>query len=182
MNSNSKYPMNVETANCRRDKDCGCRHPSGNKVIFKTNYGNFGPLNVTFTDGALLQTFNQPIASVTIDTTCVDVKNIVIEFTGILNVTTIFAATSTLTFTLFRICSDMRTRQAVSTVNYFAADILGGVTTSHTLVYRFPFSNDGCKDCCSYVLELTSINNPDFGTITYAINGILSALGIVSDH
>lgn len=180
MNSNSKYPMNVETANCRRDKDCGCRHPYGNKVIFKSNYGNLGPLDFTFDDGASLLAFNLPIASVTIDTTCEDVRNVIIEFTGILNVTTNFAATSTLTFTLFRICSDMGTRQAVSTVNYFASDILGGVTTSHTLVFRFPFNDDDCKDCCSYVLEFTNIYNIDGGTRTYAINGILSALGIVS--
>ena len=180
MNSNSKYPMNVETANCRRNKDCGCKHPSGNKVIFRSNYGNLGPLDVTFTEGTPLQTFNLPIASVTIDTTCEDVKNIVIEFTGILNVTTIIAATSILTFNLFRICSDMRTSQLVSTANYFAADILGGVTTSHTLVFRFPFSDDDCKDCCSYVLELANIYNIDGGTLTYAINGILSALGLVS--
>jgi len=180
MNSNSKYPMDVETANCRRDKRCSCKYSSGNKVIYKSNYGNLGPLDVTFADGASLQDFNLPIASVTIDTTCEDVRNIIIEFTGILNVTTTVSATSTLTFTLFRICSDMGARQAVSTVNYFVADIPGGVTNSHTLAFKFPFNDDDCKDCCSYVLELTNIYNLDFGTITYAINGILSALGIVS--
>jgi len=180
MNSNSKYHMNVETANYRRNKDCGCKHPSGNKVIFKSNYGNLGPLDVTFDEATSLQALNLPIASVTIDTTCKDVRDVVIEFTGILNVTAATSVTSTLTFTLLRNCSDTGASQPVSTFNYFVAETTSGFTNSHTLSYRFPFNDDGCKNCCSYVLELTSIYNLDFGTITYAINGIFSALGIVS--
>ncbi|MEL7597980.1 MAG: hypothetical protein AAGU01_07240, partial [Clostridiaceae bacterium] len=72
-------------------------------------------------------------------------------------------------------------RQPVSMVNFFVADITGGVTASHTLAFKFPFKNDVCNDCCTYVLELTNISNIDFGTITYAINGTISALAIVSD-
>jgi len=173
MNSNS---------NSIRKRDCDCQHPFGNKVIFENSYGNLGPLDVTFADGALFQTFNQPIASVTIDTTCKSVRNVVIEFTGILNVTTTVSAFSTLTFTLFRICGDMGISQPVSTVSYFVADSAGGVTSSHTLVFRFPFRDDDCNDCCAYVLGLTNIYNTDFGTITYAINGTISALAIVSAH
>lgn len=182
MNSNSKYPLHGDASTCRQDQDCDCQHSSGNKVIFESSYGNFGPLDVTFAEGATFLTFNQPIASVTIDTTCLNVKNVVVDFTGILNVTTTVAATSTLTFTLFRICNDMRLPQPVSTVNFFVADTTGGVTTSHTLAFRFPFRNDECKDCCTYVLELTNISNLDLGTITYSINGTLSALAIVSDR
>jgi len=180
MNSNSKYPLHVETSNCKQDQDCDCKHPFGNKVIFESSYGNFGPLDVTFVEGDTLLTFNQAIASVTIDTTCLNAKNIIIDFTGILNVTTTVAATSTLTFTLFRICNDMRLRQPLSMVNFFVADTTGGVTTSHTLAFKFPFRNDECKDCCTYILDLTNISNLDLGTITYSINGTLSALAIVS--
>ena len=181
MNSTSKYSLHGDTSICRHDQDCDCQHPFGNKVIFESNYGNFGPLDVTFVEGDTLLTFNQPIASVTLDTTCLHVKNLVIDFIGILNVTTTVAATSTLTFTLFRICNDMRVPQPVSTVNFFVADTTGGVTTSHTLAFRFPFGNDICKDCCTYVLNLTNISNLDLGTITYSINGNLSALAMVSD-
>ncbi|MEL7658475.1 MAG: hypothetical protein AAGU75_21495, partial [Bacillota bacterium] len=99
MNSNSKYPLHEETSVYRQNRDCDCQHPTASKVIFESNYGNFGPLDVTFALDATLQTFNQPIASVTIDTTCLNVKNVIIDFTGILNVTTTVAAISTLTFT-----------------------------------------------------------------------------------
>ncbi|HVI40343.1 MAG TPA: DUF4489 domain-containing protein [Anaerovoracaceae bacterium] len=180
MNSVSKYPLHEETSICKQDRDCDCQHPKGNKVIFESSYGNFGPLDVTFAEGAQLQTFNQPIASVTIDTTCLNVTNTIIDFTGILNVTTTVPAESTLTFTLFKICNDMRTRQPVSTVNFFVADIPGGEIASHTLAFKFPFKNNDCKDCCTYILELTNIFNLSPGTITYSVNGTFSALAIVS--
>ncbi len=181
MELNSKYPLHGEVPNSKQHQDCDCQSAFGNKVIFENSYGNFGPLDITFAEGEQLQTFNQPIASVTIDTTCVDVKNVIIDFTGILNVTTTVAATSMLTFTLHRICSDRRARQPISTVNFFVADTTGGVTTSHTLAFKFPIRDDNCCGCCTYVLELISIFNLDFGTINYAINGNLSALAIVAD-
>lgn len=181
MDSNSKYPLHEKTSNFKKDQDCDCKHPFGNKVIFESSYGNFGPLDVTFVEDETFITFNQPIASVAIDTTCLNVKNVVVDFIGILNVTTTVAAISTLTFTLFRICNDMRFPQTISTVNFFVADTEGGVTTSHTLALRFPFRNDDCRGCCTYVLDLTNISNLDLGTITYSINGTLSALAIVAD-
>jgi len=182
MDSNSKYPLHGELCNCKQDRDCKCQHPFGNKVIFESRYGNLGPIDVTFAEAATLQALNQPIGSITVDTACEEVKTVVIDFTGILNVTTTVAAISTLTFTLYRICSDMRTRQPVSTVNFSIADTTGGLTTSHTLAFKFPFKNEECKDCCTYVLELINISNFDFGTITYSINGTLSALVIVSSR
>nr|WP_315020493.1 DUF4489 domain-containing protein [uncultured Aminipila sp.] len=180
MELNSKYPLHGEVLTSKQHQDCDCQSTFGNKVIFENSYGNFGPLDITFAEGNLLQTFNQPISSVTIDTTCVDVKNLIIDFTGILNVTTTVAATSTLTFTLYRICSDRRPRQPISTVNFFVADTTGGVTTSHTLAFKFPTKDENCNGCCTYVLDLISISNLDFGTINYSINGNLSALAIVA--
>ncbi|WP_313340031.1 DUF4489 domain-containing protein [Sedimentibacter sp.] len=180
MNLDSKYPMHAKTVNFRQDKDCDCKHPSGNKVIFEISYGNLGPLDLTFDEVTSFQTINQPVASVAINTSCEAVRNVIIEFTGILNVTTTVSATSTLAFTLFRICKDTGASQPLSTVSYLVADIFGGITTSHTLVFRFPICDDDCQDCCTYVLELSNIYNLDFGTITYAVNGTLSALAIVS--
>ena len=181
MNSTSKYPLNEETSICKKDQDCDCQHPKGNKVLFESSYGNFGPLDITFTEGVLIQTFNQPISSVTIDTTCLNVTNTLIDFTGILNVTTAnVAATSALTFTLFKTCTDRRMRQTVSTANFFAADPVAGATASFTLAFKFPFKNNDCKDCCTYILELTNISNQVAGTITYSVNGTFSALAIVS--
>jgi hypothetical protein len=179
MNSRSKYPLNGDSLIDRQDQNCNC-HPRGSKVIFENNYGNLGPLDVTFAEGLSNQTISQPVASVTVDTKCLDCANIIIDFTGILNVTTTISAISTLTFTLFKLCDDMRMRQPVSTVNFFVADIAGGVTASHTLAFKFPLNSRDCNDCCTYILELTSIYNLDFGTVTYAINGILSALVIDS--
>jgi hypothetical protein len=180
MNSISKYPLHEENSINRQDQDCDCQHPKGNKVIFQSSYSNFGPLNVVFTDAALIQTFNQPIASVTIDTACLNVTNTVIDFTGILNVTPVnTAANSTLIFTLFKTCNDRRIRQSVSTVNFFVVNN-AGATNSFTLAFKFPFKNNECKDCCTYILELTSIFNADPGTVTYSINGTLSALTIVA--
>lgn len=180
MNSIPKYSLDQENSIYRQDKGCDCQHPVGKKVIFESNYSNFGPLDVTFAEGTLNQTFNQPIASVTIDSTCLECKNILIDFTGILNVTTTTAATSTLSFTLFKICDGMRARQPVTTFNFFVADLTGGLTASHTLVFKFPCENNECNDCCTYILELGSVSNLDFGTVSYSINGTFSALAIGS--
>lgn len=171
MNSNSKYTKD----------DCKHKCPSGNNVIFENCYGSLGPLNFTFSEGNSFQTFNQPIASVSVDASCKNIKDIIIDFTGILNVTTTVSATSTLTFALYKICDNTKSSQPVATVSYFVADIFGGVTTSHTLAFKFPFCNNDCDDCCSYVLELANIYNLDFGTITYDVYGNLSALVLISD-
>ena len=182
MNSHSKYSLHEETSNRGKDEDCDCKHPAPRGVILETEYGNFGPLDITFALGTSTQTFNQPIASVTIDTACLNNADVLIDFIGILNVTTTVAATSTLTFTLSKICNGYITPQTIATTNFFVADVTGGVTTSHTLALRYPLKNDDCRDCCTYVLALSSIFNLDFGTITYAINGTISALAIDSSH
>lgn len=178
MNSESKYSLNQENSIERQDKDCDCQHPIGN-VIFKSNYSNFGPTAVTFEQGALIRTFNQPIASVSMDSTCLNCPNILIRFTGILNVVIDTTASSALSFSLVRICNGMKMRQPLTTFNFFVADIAAGVTNSHTLAFEFPTDNN-CNDCCTYILELTNISNLDFGTITYAINGTFSAWAIGS--
>jgi hypothetical protein len=182
MNSCSKYPLHDETSKCRKDEDCGCGHPCPQGAIFEYSFSNFGPLDVTFVEGLSTQIFNQPIASVCVDTTCLDCARVIIDFIGILNVTTTVSATSTLTFTLYRIGNGFRTPQPVATFNYYVADITGGVTTSHTLAFRYPAPAGDCNGRCTYILELNSIYNLDFGTITYAINGTMSALVIDSSR
>lgn len=182
MNSNSNCFLNKKNSNHKQCQDRDCQHPLGNKVLFESSYGNLGPLDVTFSEGASFLSIDQPIGRVTIDTTCVNVKNVIIDYVGILNVTTTVPATSTLNFTLYRSCNDQEMRQAISMISFLVADIDGGVTTSHTLAFRFPLGDDICNGCCSYVLELTNIFNLDFGTITYQINGVLSAMAIVSDR
>jgi len=108
-----------------------------------------------------IPTFNQPIASVTVDLSCIENANILLDFTGVLNVTTTVAATCALTFTLFKTCRRQRIRQALTAYTFFVADGFGGVTTSHTLSFKYPMRNDHCQDCCTYTLELTSISNLD---------------------
>lgn len=168
MDSKSKYSLHGG----KKDKDCDCRKCD---VILESNYGNFGPLDVTFVGGET-PTFNQAIASVTVDLSCINCANILIDFTGILNVTTTVPATGALTFTLFKTCRRQMTRQPLATFTFFVADTTGGVTTSHALAFKYPSRNDHCQDCCTYTLELNSISNLDLGTITYSINGTLSAL------
>lgn len=180
MNSNSKYPMHDKDMNCGKDKARDCRHPVPKGVILETGFGNLGPLDITFAEGEQFQTLNRPIASVTIDTTCLKCADILIDFIGILNVTTTVAATSTLTFTLFRICSGFSSPQPIATTNFSVVEATGGVTTSQTLSFRYPFKSDNCGECCTYVLDLTSIFNLDLGTLTYAISGTMSALAIDS--
>lgn len=181
MNSNSNCFLHRKTSDNKQSQNCDGQHPLGNKVLFESGYGNLGPLNVTFSEGESFLSIDQPIGRVTIDTTCVNTKNVIIDYVGILNVTTTVSATSTLNFTLYRVCNDKEVRQAISMISFLVADIDGGVTTSHTLAFRFPLGDDICN-CCSYVLELTNIYNLDFGTITYQINGVLSAMAIVSDR
>ncbi len=180
MNSHSKHPLHDES--CRQDKDCDCKYPAPKGMILETEYSNFGPVDVTFGDGAVTQTFNQPIASVTIDTSCFSCASIIIDYIGILNVTTTVSAFSTLTFTLFRVGNGFRTPQPAATFRFSVSDITGGVTTSHTLAFRYAAPNGECRDRCTYILELTNINNFDFGTITYAINGTISALATGSSR
>jgi hypothetical protein len=182
MNSNSNCSVHDEISKYKQSQECNCKLPKGNKVIFESNYGNLGPLDVAFSAGESFISINLPIASVVIDTTCVNVKNVIIEFTGILNVTTTVAATSTLNFTLYSICNDMKVRQTLAMTSFLLSEQTGGITASHTLAFRFPLGDCNCNDCCSYELELSSIFNLDFGMITYQINGIISAMAIVSDR
>lgn len=178
MNSNTGYSLYNEASKDRQDQDCNCKEQKDKDVMLKFNSGNFSPTDVTFAEGAMTQTFNQPIASITVNTTCLDCTNTLIDFTGILNVTTAVSATSVLTFTLFKVCNGFSGRQAVTTFNFFVADIAGGVTASHTISFKYPSKGDECGDCCTYILELTSISNLDFGTVNYSINGIISALTV----
>jgi hypothetical protein len=171
MDLESKYPLHGETYKNRKVKDCDCQ-----KVILESSYGNFGPLDVTFVDDDGIPTFNQAIASVTVDLSCINCANILLDFTGILNVTTTISASGALTFTLFKTCRRQMTRQPLTTFTFFVADIFGGEMTSHTLAFKYPSRNDNCQDCCTYTLELNSISNLGPGTITYSINGTLSAL------
>ncbi len=177
MNSNSKYPLHKENSDGRKDHDGICKHHKANRVVLESEYGNLGPLDVTFTEGLTIQAINRPVASVTIDTTCFKCADVLVDFTGILNVTPEVSATSILTFTLFKVCKGFRARQSAATFNFFVADIFSALTASHTLVFKFPFKNDDCN-CCTYVLELTSISNLDLGTVTYSINGTMSALAV----
>lgn len=176
MDEKSKYPLYGKTSVNKKSHDCDCREKRACDVILESRYGNFGPLDVTFVEGEATPTFNQAIASLTVDLSCINSANILLDFSGILNVTTTVPATGALTFTLFKACRRQRNRQSLATFTFFVADGFGGVTASHTLAFKYPLRNDHCQDCCTYTLELNSISNLDFGTLTYAINGIFSAL------
>ena len=180
MNSNSEYFTSRESACGKQDRYYNCKDREANKVLFKSAYGSLGPLDVTFAEGLTGQAINQAIASVSIDTNSLRCADIIVDFTGILNVLPTVPATSTLVFTLYKTCRGFVARQPVATFNFYLSDMFGGFPVSHTLAFRYPAKNDCCDECCTYTLELSSISNIDLGTITYSINGILSVLAIES--
>jgi hypothetical protein len=147
------------------------------EIVFNSENGNSIFIPVTLIEGAPpLQTFNQTIASVSINTCRLNHPKILIEFSGTLNVTPTTSAISTLVFTLFRSCRGTDVREPLTTFNFYLTDVVSAITTSQTLVFKY-ISKDSCRECCSYDLELTSITTLELGTTTYSINdGVIIAL------
>lgn len=166
----------TETHNTCKDP---CRHPIPGHVLLRCNNGGFGPRNVNFETPRLPVTFNQPIASVTIDTTYLKCPRVLINFVGILTVTPVTnTAISTLNFTLFRMCKGDKIRQPVSTFT-FSTVVVTDSPDSRTLNFQYSSCGSECGDCCIYTLELTSISNGiNTGVLTYSINGELCELAI----
>lgn len=174
MNSNSEY---LPSRGCANDRPC--KRQEANKTLFRSAYGSIGPLELTFAEGTTTQVINQAIASASIDTSRLNCcTNLIIDFTGILNVLPTVPATSTLVFTLYKICRGFVVPQTVTTFNFFLSDMFGGFPVSHTLAFKVPTSNDCCDECCNYTLELTSISNIDLGPVTYTVSGVLSIMAI----
>ncbi|WP_312653892.1 DUF4489 domain-containing protein [Aminipila sp.] len=160
--------------------DCNnCFNTLPEKLLLKCSNGNIVLNNLTLLGGNTIQNFNQPIANVSIDTACFCNPELLIDFTGILTVTPLDStAVMTFTFTLFRICEGIRTPQAVSTFEFNYTNIFPPYPDSRTLIFEYSPCDDQCKECCTYILELTSIYYLFPVTTNISINGTLCALAV----
>jgi len=188
MNSLSEYHFNEKThSNEQPDKckNCFSGLISG-KAILRCNKSNFGTTNILLPTPPFVQTLNQPVASVTIDTSCLRCPNILISFDGILDISNLLNnfIQSTFTFTLFRDCKGHRIREAIATFNYnvihFSPFFDINSKASHTLCFQHSSCDDSCDDCCTYILELSRISDFNPVTETISINGKLCALAVES--
>ena len=137
--------------------------------------------NITLLVGNVLQSFNLPIASVIIDTTCLCNPKLSIDFTGILTVTPLTGiALSTFTFSLFRICEGSSSPQAVDTFNLDYKNLFTALPVSDTLIFKYSPCDYQCKDCSGYILELTSVSNASLLTANISITATLFALAVES--
>lgn len=186
MNSKSKNRSDEGTS-YRQPPKGRCAHSAPDRIFLTSNNGSLGPLPITFITTVLSQTINQPVASITIDASGFKDPIVQIDFTGILDLTTFTAlANATLNFTLFRSCRETGLQEPVATFSFYVVEQTGGVTSSHTLVFKYISPSDGCEDncacegCTTYTLQLDSIFNLGIGTLTFFINGTISALVVDS--
>ena len=107
---------------------------------------------------------------------------LLLDFTAILNIVPVDEITpsvATLFFTLFKLCKDSKVRTPLTT---FAFNNINFSTSpnSQTLKFEYPPDDDICGDCCTYILELTSITSYE-PTIIFDIsinNALLSIIAV----
>lgn len=184
MNSLSQCNNNKKSSLYNKHDDCGkdCTHPVPGKAILTCSTGNFST-NINIVFPSTLQVFNQPIASVTIDTACLKCPSILIDFAGILTSTPTqpFNLLSiTATFTLFKICKESKIRQPIDTYNFNILNITQ-FPDSQTIKFEYAPCDDQCEDCCTYILELTRVTTA-FGnsTGTISLTGTLCVIAVNS--
>ena len=197
MNSRSECNYNKEKSENEKKNDCDskCYHSMPGEVLLKCKRGRLGPINSTLQAPSFSQTFNQQIARSSIDASCLKCPNVLISFDGILSLSSItnldgeflVPVPYTFTFTLFKICHESEFREQISTFNYSTVNLSNfgnEFQESNTLSFQYSACNDECNDCCSYILELTSIFSvivdPGITTIStlFSINGELCALAV----
>ncbi|WP_312653888.1 DUF4489 domain-containing protein [Aminipila sp.] len=183
MNSLFKLDINEKNPICNKYYDCNknCIHPTPGKVFLKHTNNNLIKNQINLTTPPYTQTFNQPIASVTIDTACFCKPKLLINFVGILTTTTKSFLVLTNTFTLFKTCKDSKILQPVATYNFNVINTVASFPNSQTIKFDYSPCDDPCEDCCSYILEFTRVSSifaGSSGSIT--INGAFSVLGVDS--
>lgn len=189
MNSESKYYYNKETfANEKRNGcDNQCGHSMPGELLLKCRNGTLGPMTSIVLAPPLSETFNQTIAKVTINTSCLNCPTILISFDGILNIKNNSGQTlrnATFIFTLFKICKGSTfSEEAISTFNYSVSERNNdNIEESRTLSFQYSTCNDecnDCNDCCTYRLELTRISYLQVPVnMTFSINGKVCALAV----
>lgn len=180
MNSLSNCNCDKKVPNHDQHDDCDnyCKHPLPGKALLRCNNGNFGTTNVSLLIPPFSQTFNQPIASVTIDTTCLYRKKILVDFAGILTSRLVVGLfTGTLIFTLFKTCKESRVRQSVITFTFNFLSLLSA-PEDRALNFEYSYCEDQCDDCCTYTLEMTNISSETPTSVELSINGTLCVLAV----
>ncbi|WP_312653886.1 DUF4489 domain-containing protein [Aminipila sp.] len=179
MNSLSICNCDEKVANYNQPIDCNhCKHLLPNKALLRCNTGNFNTTSVVLLTSPFSQTFNQPIASVTIDSACLCKKKILVDFEGILTaslVSGLFAGT--FIFTLFKTCKGSRNRQAVAIFPFYFITSLG-ISEDRALKLEYPYCQEQCDDCCTYTLELTSISSASPARVVVSISGTICVLAV----
>lgn len=154
-----------------------CNELTPSKAILRCNRSSdFEPI-VIILEPASNQTFNQTIARVNINTSCLHYPTVLIDFSG-----TIYSLAdgASFSFTLFKTCEGDSLRQDVTTFNYNTFPSSFG--DNHAIKFKYSSCDTQCDDCCIYTLELTSVSNlSDFQALSlFSINGMLCALAVDS--
>lgn len=167
---------------CRRDKcdrcdrcDCNCQKPG--KAILSCGHGGVGPLaNITATTTTRVNPI--PVASVSIDTRCMECPKVLLHFTAQINLpaTTAAAAasTATLNFIISRTTKCGCPQYIGGTFTFSTANAAAAVEAES---FSFQYCDcNPCPDCTTYTVELDpSVATPAGVTIT---NATLSALAV----
>jgi len=170
--------------NCidRRDPCQGIRNrPLPGPAILRANTGSLGPTTINILATLLNPTVNQPIVSVTLDTSCLKSPNILVRFEGILTSTATVAAGLTFNFTLYRNCRLGGFREQLRSFSVSQSIAVVDLPDSRGLNFAFTQCGVDCDDCCTYTLELTSVSSTVALGLDVTISGTLSVLAVDSN-
>ncbi|WP_411678882.1 DUF4489 domain-containing protein [Clostridium thailandense] len=183
MNSISKCYKSKMNKTHDKNVDCNdtCEHPKPGKVLLRCNNAEFGPTNITFVAANTSVTINKPIASVTVDTARLCNPDVLIDFAGTLTIRIVSAAViATFNFTLYKTCKGIAAPIPLTTFTFSAVNFLTTFPDSRSLKFEYSSCDDIYEDCCTYILELTSISSFTTGDINASISGKLCALVVES--
>lgn len=182
MNSLSQCNSNEQCLAYDKHHHCdnNCIHPAPGKLILRCSNGSFAT-NINIVAPPFIQVFNQPIASVSMDTTSLKCPSILIDFAGILTtIPTPGIISLTATFTLFKTCKESKIRQPVATYNFNVVNLFSPFPDSQTIKFEYSPCDDECEDCCTYTLEFTRVSSFFQSIGSISINGTLCVLTVDS--
>lgn len=186
MTNRIRYDCKEETLSCKNNdiNYIDKKHPVPGELILKTGYGSLGPITLDFTSVSTI-TINKQIARTRIDTSCMRNLKFLIEFNGILNITANTADVFTFNFALTRLCKNTKVLQDLTTFTFNFLYPFSENLDSRTLKFEYSPCDDLCEDCCTYILEITSIqsNSNNSSILDFNISsGLISILGVDSKN
>ncbi|WP_312650283.1 DUF4489 domain-containing protein [Aminipila sp.] len=176
-----RYDCDEKISDCKNN-DFNCidkKHPVPGNSILSTGNGSLGPRTIDFTGGVSTIDINQAIASTTIDTSCNKNLKWLINFNGILNITANNTDMFKFKFTLTSICKNNKVSNTLAIFTFDFLYVLATNQDSRTLNFEYSHCDELCEDCCTYILELTSIQSTNASILNFDINsGLISILGV----